>query len=59
MSPEDLAKALTQPGRASIPYFDRYNPDRPLVLLPAAKSRPRQAGHHRAAWSEPQWRGIL
>ena len=32
MSPDDLARALAQPGRASIPYVDRYNPDRPLVL---------------------------
>jgi hypothetical protein len=32
MNPEDLAKALAQPGRASIPYLDRYSPDRPLVL---------------------------
>ena len=32
MSPDELAKALAQPGRASIPYLDRYNPDRPLVL---------------------------
>ena len=32
MSPDDLARALAQPGRASIPYLDRYNPDRPLVL---------------------------
>ena len=32
MSPDELAKALGQPGRASIPYLDRYNPDRPLVL---------------------------
>ena len=32
MSPDDLAKALEQPGRASIPYFDRYSPDRLLVL---------------------------
>ena len=32
MSPDDLSKALTQPGRASIPYRDRYSPDRPLVL---------------------------
>src|SRR5438309_1717124 len=32
MSPDDLAKTLAQPGRASIPYLDRYNPDRPLVL---------------------------
>jgi len=32
MNPDDLASALAQPGRASIPYVDRYNPDRPLVL---------------------------
>jgi hypothetical protein len=32
MSPEDLSRALAQPGRASIPYLDRYSPDRPLVL---------------------------
>ena len=32
MSPDDLSKALAQPGRASIPYLDRYSPDRPLVL---------------------------
>ena len=32
MSPEDLARALVQPGRASIPYLDRYNPDRLLIL---------------------------
>jgi len=32
MSPDDLARALVQPGRASIPYLDRYSPDRPLVL---------------------------
>ena len=32
MSPDELAKALAQPGRASIPYLDRYSPDRPLVL---------------------------
>ena len=32
MSPDDLARALVQPGRASIPYLDRYNPERPLVL---------------------------
>jgi hypothetical protein len=25
-------RALTQPGRASLPYLDRYSPDRPLVL---------------------------
>ena len=32
MSPDDLSRALAQPGRASIPYLDRYSPDRPLVL---------------------------
>src|ERR1700759_3963176 len=32
MSPEDLAKALAQPGRASIPPPARYTPARPLVL---------------------------
>ena len=32
MSPDELARALVQPGRASIPYLDRYNPDRLLVL---------------------------
>jgi pimeloyl-ACP methyl ester carboxylesterase len=32
MRPDDLARALTQPGRASIPYLDRYSPDRSLVL---------------------------
>ena len=32
MSPDDLARALLQPGRASIPYLDHYNPDRPLML---------------------------
>ena len=32
MSPDDLATALARPGRASIPYLDRYNSDRPLVL---------------------------
>ena len=32
MSPDDLSRALVQPGRASIPYLDRYSPDRPLVL---------------------------
>ena len=31
MSPEDLSRALVQPGRASIPYLDRYSADRPLV----------------------------
>ena len=29
---DDLVRALAQPGRASIPYLDRYSPDRPLVL---------------------------
>ena len=32
MSPDELAKVLAQPGRASIPYLDRYNPERPLML---------------------------
>ena len=32
MSPDELAKALAQPGRASIRYLDRYNPERPLAL---------------------------
>jgi hypothetical protein len=32
MSPDELAKGLAQPGRASIRYLDRCNPDRPLVL---------------------------
>ena len=32
MSPDQVAKALAQPGRASIPYLDRYNPERPLAL---------------------------
>jgi hypothetical protein len=32
MSPDELARALMRPGRASIPYLDRYAPDRPLVL---------------------------
>src|SRR3954452_13599484 len=32
MSPDELAKALAQPGRATIRYLDRYNPDRPLVM---------------------------
>ena len=26
MSPDDLARALAQPGRASIPYLDRHSP---------------------------------
>ena len=32
MSPDELARALAQSGRASIPYLDRHNPERPLVL---------------------------
>src|SRR3954469_18449477 len=28
-------------------------------MLPAENSDPRQAGRNRAAWREPQWRGIL
>ena len=32
MNPDDLARALAQPGRASFPYLDRYNPERPLAL---------------------------
>jgi hypothetical protein len=32
MSPDEFARALAQPGRASIPYLDRYSPYRPLVL---------------------------
>ena len=32
MITDDLARALVQPGRASIPYRDRYSSDRPLVL---------------------------
>src|SRR5918998_1517003 len=32
MNPDELAKALAQPGRATIPYLDRYNPERPLAL---------------------------
>src|ERR1051325_8927349 len=32
MSPDELAKALAHPGRASIPYVDRQNPKRPLCL---------------------------
>jgi len=32
MSPIDLFQALQQPSRASIPYVDLVNPDRPLVL---------------------------
>ena len=63
MSPENLSRALVEPGRASIPYRERYSPDRPLVLecgmLPAARPQPRQPGRHRATRHEPQWRGIL
>src|SRR5438067_3124125 len=32
MSPDELAKALAQPGRVTIPYLDRYNPERSLAL---------------------------
>src|SRR5947209_5364227 len=32
LAPTDLANALARPGRASIPYADSFNPDRPLVL---------------------------
>jgi pimeloyl-ACP methyl ester carboxylesterase len=32
MNPTDLAGALASPGRASIPYTDPFNRDRPLVL---------------------------
>ena len=32
MAPEELAKALAGIGRASIPYSDPSNPDRPLGL---------------------------
>ena len=32
MSPDDISRALARPGRASIPYIDRYSRDRPLVL---------------------------
>jgi hypothetical protein len=34
MSPDELAKVLAQPGRASIPYLDRYNPDEDGGLRP-------------------------
>lgn len=27
MGPDDLSRALAQPGRASIPYLDQYNPN--------------------------------
>jgi pimeloyl-ACP methyl ester carboxylesterase len=32
LSPLELSRALQQSGRASIPYVDRFSPDRPLVL---------------------------
>jgi poly(3-hydroxybutyrate) depolymerase len=32
MIPDDLAKALAERGRVTIPYVDAFNPDRPLVL---------------------------
>jgi pimeloyl-ACP methyl ester carboxylesterase len=32
MNPTDLAAALAQPGRASIPYIDPFSADRPLIL---------------------------
>jgi hypothetical protein len=32
MSPDDLARALARPGRASIPYRDRYSSDRLLMM---------------------------
>lgn len=32
MNPTDLAAALAQPGRASVPYIDPFSPDRPLIL---------------------------
>src|SRR5580704_16188995 len=32
MSPDDLRRTLAQPCRASIPFLDHYNPDRPLML---------------------------
>jgi hypothetical protein len=32
MNPIDLFRALRQPGRTSLPYLDRFSPDRPLVL---------------------------
>ena len=32
MKPDDLAKALASRGRSSIPYIDRFSPERPLVL---------------------------
>jgi len=32
MMPDDLARALAVKGRISIPYIDRFSPERPLVL---------------------------
>ena len=32
MNPTDLATALAQPGRASIPCIDAFSPARPLIL---------------------------
>ena len=32
MTPQQLAAALPKAGRASIPYIDPFNPDRPLLL---------------------------
>ena len=32
MNPDDLAKALAPRGRITIPYIDRFSPDRSLVL---------------------------
>jgi hypothetical protein len=32
MMPDDLARALAPRGRTSIPYIDRFSPERPLVL---------------------------
>jgi pimeloyl-ACP methyl ester carboxylesterase len=32
LAPPDIANALARPGRASIPYADPFNPDRPLAL---------------------------
>lgn len=32
MMPDDLATALATRGRSSIPYLDRFSPERPLVL---------------------------
>src|SRR5438270_9440270 len=60
MSPDDLASA--GPAGSREPSLRRPQQSRSAAgagMLPAAKSRPRQAGRHRAAWGEPQWRGIL